>query len=75
MSKFETEVLAQIDRCLYNSATGQMLPAIANFFSGTLFVECDEAIARKIWHAFVQTHGIDHVVISKVGPEYAFDFV
>jgi len=75
MSSFETEVLAQIDRCLYNPSTGYMLPAIANWFSSTLFVKCDEDVARKIFHALTQEHGLEHVVVSKVGAEYAFDFV
>ena len=75
MSKFETEVLAQIDRCLYNTATGRMLPAVANFFSNTLFVKCEEDVARKIFHTLSQQHGLGKVIVSKAGAEYAFDFV
>lgn len=75
MSSFETEVLGQIDRCLYNTATGQMLPAIAEWFSGTLFVKCDEAVARKIFHALTEQQGLGNVRVSKAGTEYAFDFV
>ena len=75
MSKFEIGVLAQIDRCLYDVKTGRMIPAIAKFFSGTLFVKCDEDAARKIFHALSKEHGLGSVQISKAGDEYAFDFI
>lgn len=74
MSKFETEVLAQIDRCLYHPVTG-MIPVVANFFSGTLFVKCNEEVARKIFHALTEQQGLGHVQISKCGDEYAYDFI
>lgn len=75
MSKFEIDVLAQIDRCLYDTRTGRMIPAIAKFFSGTLFVRCSEDTARKIFHTLSKEHGLGCVRISKAGDEYAIDFI
>lgn len=45
------------------------------WFNGTLFVTCGENAARHIWHVLCEQFGLEHVRISKVGPEYAYDFV
>ena len=63
--QFEQHVLAQV--ALYAS--------MASFTSGTLFVECAEDAARKIFHILIQQQGLGHVQVSKAGVEYAFDFI
>jgi hypothetical protein len=49
----------------------------ACFQYGTLFVECDESQARKIFHKLSKDFGIGKIQISKSdrSPEYAYDFV
>lgn len=47
----------------------------AGFTSGTLFVVCTEDVARKIFHIFTEWLGLNSVVVSKCGEEYAYDFV
>jgi hypothetical protein len=64
-AQFEQQVLSQIAPLTSN----------ANFTYNTLFVECNEAVARKIFHTLTATHGLGSVMVSKAGPEYAFDFV
>ena len=64
-TQFEQQVLAQI-----TPFAGQ-----AAWFSHTLFVKCDEDTARSIFHKLTETHGLGHVLVSKAGSEYAFDFI
>jgi len=47
----------------------------ASFFSGTLFVQCSEDTARAVFHKLTAWLGLGAVVVSKVGDEYAYDFV
>jgi hypothetical protein len=63
--QFELQVLNQI----------APLTSDASFTSHTLFVACDEDLARKIFHVLTDKHGLGHVLVSKAGAEYAFDFV
>ena len=48
-------------------------PAEAVFYAGTLFVQCDSRTAAKIETALIEQLKCG-VIVSKVGPEYAFDF-
>ena len=49
----------------------------AEFCYGSLFVECTEDEARKVFHRLSKDFGLGKVQISKSdrSPEYAFDFV
>jgi hypothetical protein len=47
----------------------------ANFCFGTLFVECNEAESRKVFHKLSKQFGLGKVQVSKTPSEYAFDFV
>jgi uncharacterized lipoprotein YehR (DUF1307 family) len=47
----------------------------AKFEYGTLFVECDEAQARKVFHKLSKDYGLGKVQVSKTPEEFAFDFV
>ena len=49
----------------------------ASFAYGTLFVECNEKEARKVFHKLSKDYGLGKIQISKSekSPEYAFDFV
>jgi hypothetical protein len=44
------------------------------FYAGTMFVTCDSKMAAKIETALIEAMKCG-VIVSKVGPEYAFDFV
>ncbi len=46
----------------------------AEFYAGTLFVKCNAAAAAKIETALIKALRCG-VIVSKVGPEYSFDFV
>jgi hypothetical protein len=46
----------------------------SNFYCGSLFVRCDSLTAAKIKTALREALGCG-VVVSKVGPEFAFDFI
>ena len=45
-----------------------------NFYGGSMFVFCDSKQAAKIETALIEALKCG-VIVSKVGPEYAFDFV
>jgi hypothetical protein len=47
----------------------------ASFCSGTLFVNCNEAEARQVFHKLSKDYGLGRVQVSKTPAEYAFDFV
>jgi hypothetical protein len=52
----------------------------ASFTCGTLFVECSEAEARKLFHKLSKDYGLGKVQVSgpmngPVMPEFAYDFV
>jgi hypothetical protein len=46
----------------------------AEFYAGTLFVKCNAYAAAKIETALRKALNCG-VIVSKVGPEYSFDFV
>jgi hypothetical protein len=46
----------------------------ATMYAGTLFVKCNAYSAAKIETALIKELACG-VIVSKVGPEYAFDFV
>jgi hypothetical protein len=47
----------------------------AAFEYGTLFVNCTEEEARKVFHKLSKDYGLGKVKITKTPAEYAFDFV
>jgi uncharacterized lipoprotein YehR (DUF1307 family) len=47
----------------------------AHFMYGTLFVECTEEQARKVFHKLSKDYGLGKVQITKTPEEFAFDFV
>lgn len=47
----------------------------ASFTAGTLFVDCNEDQARKVFHKLSKDYGLGKVQICKTPAEYAFDFV
>ena len=65
---FETVVLDKVAAVLKQDRQ-------AYFAYGTLFVECDEYQAREIGHKLTNFQGLPGVKISKVGDEFAYDFV
>jgi len=65
---FETVVLDKVANIIGSEKC-------AHFFCGTLFVECDENQARKVFHKLSKEQGVGRVQISQVGTEYAYDFV
>jgi hypothetical protein len=67
---FETVVLTKVSDVLGTDNQ-------ASFAYGTLFVECTEAEARKVFHRLSKDFGLGKVQISKSerSPEFAFDFV
>ena len=46
----------------------------ATMYAGTMFVTCNAYSADKIKTALIHTMGCG-VIVSRVGPEYSFDFV
>lgn len=67
---FEKTVLNKVADVLGNDNS-------ADFAYGTLFVDCSESDARRVFHRLSRDFGIGKVQISKSerSPEYAFDFV
>ena len=68
-----------MDRITFESTALEIANSIAtvseaSFYAGTLFVKCNAYAAAKIKEALVAELPAA-VKISKVGPEYAFDFV
>jgi hypothetical protein len=64
---FETKILNKVAEVLGNER-------LANFFNGTLFVDCNEIQARSVYHRLAKEYP-GCVRISVVDTEYAFDFV
>ena len=54
-------------------AIKQITDAEAVFYAGSLFVTCDSRTAAKIETALIEQLKCG-VIVSKVGPEFAFDF-
>ncbi len=46
----------------------------AHFFCGTLFLECEERTSSKIF-SDIMTHISSMVTVSRIGCEFAIDFV
>lgn len=65
---FETTVLNKIANVLG-------VDNKAAFEYGTLFVNCTEDEARKVFHKLSKDFGLGKVQVSKTPAEYAFDFV
>ena len=65
---FETTVLTKVSSVLGNDNK-------ASFEYGTLFVNCTEDEARKVFHKLCKDFGLGKVQVSKTPAEFAFDFV
>ena len=68
------EFAARAVDAVYDALYNAEVAATANMYAGTLFVTCNAYSAAKIRAALTQALGCS-VRASKVGPEYAFDFV
>ena len=66
---FEKMVIASVEEKLQRTK-------IASFTCGTLFVECAESEARKVFHSLSKRFGLGTVQVhGPIQGEYAFDFV
>ncbi len=65
---FETTVLNKVTNVLGEDSK-------AAFEYGTLFVNCTEDEARKVFHKLSKDFGLGKVRVSKTPAEFAFDFV
>ena len=65
---FETVVLNKVAKVLGDDKS-------ASFEYGTLFVNCEESEARKVFHTLSKDYGLGKVRVSKTPLEFAFDFV
>jgi len=65
---FETVVLNKVANIINDEHS-------ASFTCGTLFVDCNEDQARKVFHKLSKDYGLGKVKVSKTPAEYAFDFV
>lgn len=66
---FETVVLDKVAKIVKQDN-------LAEFYSGTLFVACNEKQARSIFHKLSKDYGLGKIQISRAAPhEYSFDFV
>lgn len=69
-NEFAEMAQTAVETALMNPAVAQT----ASMYCGTLFVTCNAYSASKIKAQLIQD--LDCIVkVSKVGPEYAFDFV
>jgi len=65
----EKDVLAKVAKIVKSDN-------LAEFYSGTLFVACNENEARKIHHTLSKDYGSGKIQTSRAAPhEYSFDFV
>ena len=67
MTEFETKVLEVLARVAGPEDT-------AEWVEGTLFVECGPTAAALYESEFIKAFRCG-VIVSKVGPEFSFDFV
>ena len=67
MTRFEFEMVAE-------NAAKSVCGAGMQFYAGTLFVKCTSIEAAKIETSLIEALKCG-VIVSKVGPEYCFDFV
>ena len=56
------------------AASSVVSEPMVNFYAGSMFVKCDSRQAAKIETALIEALKCG-VIVSKVGSEYAFDFV
>ena len=68
--EFSTLVQTAVDTALVNDEVAKT----ATMYCGTLFVTCNAYSAAKIKTQLVKDLACG-VQVSKIGPEYAFDFV
>lgn len=59
---------------VYEAVSDVQVANTAQMYAGTLFVGCDARSAAKIETVLIENMQCG-VIVSKVGPEYAFDFV
>ena len=59
---------------LYDALENNEVAKTAQMYAGTLFVRCNAYSAAKIETALIEKLNCG-VIVSKVGPEYSFDFV
>ena len=65
----EKDVLAKVAKIIKSDN-------LAEFYSGTLFVACNEKEARSIFHKLSKDYGLGKIQICKSGPtDYSYDFV
>jgi hypothetical protein len=67
---FSAKAFDAVYEALENSEVAQT----ATMYAGTLFVKCNAYSAAKIETALIK-HLECGVIVCRVGPEYAFDFV
>jgi hypothetical protein len=67
---FTAKAFDAVYEALENSEVAQT----ATMYAGTLFVKCNAHSAAKIETALIK-HLECGVIVGRVGPEYAFDFV
>jgi hypothetical protein len=65
---FEKVVLDKVAKVLKDEKS-------ASFEYGTLFVNCTEDQARKVFHKLSKDYGFGKVRVSKTPLEFAYDFV
>lgn len=53
------------------------IEAPAEFCNDSLFVECEESVARSVFHSLSRVFGVGKVQVSVIAAdaEYVFDFV
>jgi len=66
MNKFEFEATA-------TDVVTKNFEIDADFYAGSMFVTCSSAVAARIETLLIEALKCG-VIVSKVGPEYAFDF-
>ena len=72
MSKHEFAAVAV--ESVFEALVDLEIANTAHMYAGTLFVTCNAYCASKIETALIKNLKCG-VIVSKVGPEYAFDFV
>lgn len=58
---------------VYEAVSDVQVANTAEMYAGTMFVKCDARDAAKIETALIENLNCG-VIVSKVGPEFAFDF-
>lgn len=65
------------EKLVMNVLARNGIEAPAEFCNGSLFVECEESVARSVFHALCRVFGVAEVRVSvlREDSEYVFDFV